>query len=235
MNHFFKTLFCATAIAAVQQLPVKAGARQPETVFEQKDSITKGPYTLIFINRDSAFSSVTKQKMIDAFFTVYPKEAETYNPATLKKVTFIIDPTYDGVAATGDGVARYNPEWLHKHPEDIDVVTHEVMHIVQAYPDGSGPGWITEGIADYVRYDYGVNNFAAKWALPAFAATQSYKNSYRITARFLLWIEKHEHAGFVKALDNSMRTKTYTPDIWKRLTGSTLDELWAAYGKNPVL
>jgi hypothetical protein len=32
------------------------------------------------------------------------------------------------------------------------------MHIVQAYPDGAGPWWITEGIADFVRFDDGIDN-----------------------------------------------------------------------------
>ncbi|RFM30579.1 basic secretory protein-like protein [Deminuibacter soli] len=234
-NKKIGSLLAAAAISAIHCLPASAAKQPLEQKFHTKDSIVKNGYTLIFINEDSAFSMVTKQKMVDAFFTVYPKEAARYNKATLKTVTFVIDPSYDGVAATGDGVARYNPIWLLKHPEDIDVVTHEVMHIVQAYPDDAGPGWLTEGIADYVRYDYGVNNAAAKWALPAFAPTQHYDNAYRITARFLVWLEKNKKAGIVQTLDKSMRTKTYTPEIWKKLTGSTLDELWDAYAKQPAL
>src|SRR5438045_2455694 len=108
------------------------------------DSLVQGKYTLLFINKDTALNPVVKQRMIDAFFKVYPAEAKAYNPKTLQKVIFIIDPSYDGVAATSGRIVRYNPGWFHQHPEDIDVVTHEVMHIVQSYPDGAGPGWITE-------------------------------------------------------------------------------------------
>lgn len=229
----FKNIVTAAVVSATASFTAHA-TTPGDGKFHTEETITRKGYTLVFINEDSLFSDVTKKKMIDAFFTVYPKEAATYNANTLKKVTFFIDPAYDGVAATGNGLARYNPAWLHKHPEDIDVVTHEVMHIVQAYPDNAGPGWLTEGIADYVRYDYGVNNVEAKWSLPAFAPTQHYSNSYRITARFLLWIEK-QHIGTVKALDSAMRTKTYTEGIWKKLTGSTVDELWMAYSKNPAL
>src|ERR1700749_3486662 len=99
----------------------------------REETITKGKYTLVFIDKSTDFSSVTRQRMIDAFFKVYPLEAKEYNKNTLRKVTFVIYPAYDGVAATGDGTARFNPDWLKKHPEDIDVVTHEVMHIVQNY------------------------------------------------------------------------------------------------------
>ena len=173
--------------------------------------------------------------MIDAFFTVYPKEAARFNPATLNKMTFIIDPEYKGVAATGRGVARYSPKWLHDHPEDIDVVTHEVMHVVQNYPRGAGPGWLTEGIADYVRYKFGVNNEAGKWSMPDYDTSHMYTKSYRITARFLAWLENNVRHTIVNELDASMRNKTYTPEIWKQLTGKTLDELWHDYALNPKL
>ena len=174
--------------------------------------------------------------MTDAFYTVYPAEAKRFNPETSKKVTFIIDPAYNGVAATGGGMVRYNPKWMKDHPEDIDVVTHEVMHIVQSYGRGGGaPGWLTEGIADYARYIFGVNNVTGKWTLTEYKEGQSYTNSYRITARFLLWNEQQGHKTLVDELDKAARAHTYTPELWKTVTGKTLDELWSDYIKNPVV
>jgi len=205
--------------------------------YHYTDSISKNGYTLIFINRDSVFAKLgtaVKQRMEDTFFDVYPKEAAYFNNKTLRTVTFIIDPEYDGVAATDNGVVHYNPQWMLKQPTDIDVVTHEVMHIVQDYGNTNGPGWLTEGIADYARYKFGVDNAGAKWALPAFNASQHYDNSYRITARFLAWIEKNVKQGFVKHMDAQMRAHTYNPGDWKKLTGKTLDELWSAYAANPA-
>jgi hypothetical protein len=199
------------------------------------DSSTRKGYTLVFINLDSSFSTKTGDRMKDAFFTVYPQEAKRFNKNTLQRVTFIVDPAYNGVAATGNGVARYSPKWLREHPEDIDVVTHEVMHIVQAYPRGAGPGWLTEGIADYVRHKYGVNNEAGKWSLPAYDTSHHYTKSYRITARFLLWLETKVKPSIVNDLDAAMRSKTYNDDLWQRLTGRTLDQLWQEYGLNPVI
>jgi ribosomal protein L23 len=200
-----------------------------------KDSISKQGYTLLFINKDSALDPQVKKRLIETFFTVYPKEVSTYNTGAARKVVFVIDPAYKGVAATSGAIVRFSPLWFHQHPEDIDVVTHEAMHIVQAYPGGSGPGWITEGIADYVRYRLGVNNEAAKWKLPDYAAKQKYDNSYRITARFFVWIENKYNKKLVQELDAAMRNKKYTEDIWKQLTGKTVDELWAEYGANPVV
>jgi len=196
--------------------------------------IRRAGYELVFVNDDPQLDPTVRARLIDAFFTVYPKEVAAYNPAALTRVTFHIDPSYDGVAATDAGVVRFNPAWFHKHPNDIDVVTHEVMHIVQAYPPDGGPGWVTEGIADYVRYRFGVDNAGAGWSLPDVTPAHHYTTSYRVTARFLVWLEAR-HPGLVKALDAAMRTSTYSAELWARETGQTVDELWAAYVADPAL
>lgn len=200
-----------------------------------RDTVSKNGFTLIFINKDPQFSLKTKERMIDVFFTVYPKEAKTYNPSTSKKVICLIDPKYMGVAAAGGGLIRVNPEWMRKNPEDLDVLTHEAMHIIQSYPNGAGPGWITEGIADYVRFKLGVNNKAANWTLPEYKSTQRYTDAYRVTARFFLWIEKNYNDKIIKKLDHAMRTKTYTESFWVKETGKSVDTLWVDYSKSPSL
>lgn len=199
-----------------------------------RDTVIRQGYTLYIVNKEPSFSPETRQRMIDAFFTVYPEEANRFNKHTLTHVTFVIDPTYKGVAETGGGVSRYNPAWLKSHPEDIDVVTHEVMHIVQNYR-GDGPGWLTEGIADYVRYTYGVNNARGAWTLPDYRPSQSYTNAYRVTARFLLWVEKNKDPHIVDELDAAMRGGDYAPALWVKLTGSTVDDLWGQYAAAPAL
>lgn len=204
-------------------------------VAADKDSITKKGYTLIWINKDPNFDMELKKRLIDTYFINYPKLAKYFNRKTTKTVTFVIDPDYEGVAATSGGVVRYNPAWFVKNPTDIDVVTHEVMHIVQGYPHRAGPGWITEGIADYVRFKYGVANEEGNWKLPDFNEKQNYDNSYRITARFFHWIVKNHDKKFVKKLDKVLRSGTYSPDFWVARTGSTVDELWEEYAENPTI
>ena len=200
-----------------------------------RDTITKKGVTLIFINKEEGFSKAEAERMQETFFEIYPKEIKTYNKKAAKKVAMIIDPDYKGVAATAGTVIRINPEWMEKHPEDLDVVTHEAMHIVQAYHGHSGPGWITEGIADYVRNEFGVNNKAAGWSLTPFNEKQSYTNAYRITARFLVWITKNYKKSFVQSLNFAMREGKYTDGFWKDQTGKTVDELWALYSQNPAI
>jgi len=197
-----------------------------------QEVITKKGYTLTFENNYAALNPALKQRLIETFFEVYPKLATEYNKNTSRKVTIAVDTAYKGVAATSNARVVISSMWMQKHPEDIDVVTHEVMHIVQDYGQSTGPGWLTEGIADYARYKFGVDNATAKWALTGYKPGQNYTQSYRTTAGFLNWVEKSKHAGTVKVLDSKMREHTYTPEIWKAQTGETLDELWTDYTKS---
>lgn len=202
---------------------------------QQTKVYKQGKYQLTFINYDATLDTAEQQRLVKTFYTVYPELAKTYNKNTLKAVTFVIDTTYKGVAETDNGKVTISSRWMHLHPEDIDVVTHEVMHIVQDYGESNGPGWLTEGIADYARYKFGVNNAAAKWALPEYKSTQNYDNAYRVTARFLLWMEEKVKPGMVKELDSRLRKHTFTDNTFKDLTGKTVDELWKAYSENPAV
>ncbi|PWS29642.1 basic secretory protein-like protein [Pedobacter paludis] len=207
----------------------------PLTKLKAQETIKKNGYTLSFESNFAGLDPQLKKRLIKTFFEVYPKLAKEYNPSTMKEVKFFVDTNYKGVAATSDGKVTFSSIWMIKHPEDIDVVTHEVMHIVQDYGRSVGPGWLTEGIADYARYKFGVDNAGANWTLPELKPEHSYKNSYRITARFFAWIEKYVKAGTIKAVDDSLRDHTYTAAIWTKLTGKNLDELWADYVSNPSL
>lgn len=191
--------------------------------------------TLIFTNDDPDLNKEVKTGLVETFFKVYPKMAKDFNPDVTDTIRVKIDTAYSGVAYAHNGSITISSEWLRKKPNDLDVITHEVMHIVQSYPSNSGPGWLTEGIADYVRFKYGVDNKGAEWSLPDYSAEQTYKNSYRITARFLAWIAKNYNEEFVILLDKNMREDTYSHSLWKENTGENLDELWEAYAKNPEI
>jgi hypothetical protein len=196
-----------------------------------QEIITKKGYTLTFESNYGDLDSKLKARLIETFFKVYPRLASHYNENTTRHVKFRVDTAYKGVAAASGGQVVFSSVWMQKHPEDIDVVTHEVMHLVQNCGNTNGPGWLTEGIADYARYKFGVDNAAANWALGKYKQGQNYTNSYRITAGFLNWLEVYKHAGIVLKLDQEMRAHTYAADIWKKLTGKTVDELWTEYAK----
>jgi thiol-disulfide isomerase/thioredoxin len=210
---------------------VWAGTSRAQT----RDTVQRNGITLIWINDERHLDPAEKNRMTEVFFKVYPEEMRAYNPSSAKTVVFFVDSTYDGVAETSGTRVRYNPYWFIKNPADLDVVTHEVMHIVQSYGGFNGPGWLTEGIADYARYRFGVYNAQAGWGLPDYAPDQSYTEAYRVTARFLVWVEEQKNPSAVKVLDAALRKETYSPGLWKTLTGVTVDELWAEYAAHPAL
>lgn len=194
----------------------------------------KKGYTLTFQSNDGELDSAVKNRMIATFFTVYPKLAKAFNRHTLKSVVFFVDTAYKGVAATSSGQVVFSAGWIKKHPEDIDVITHEVMHIVQNYGNSVGPGWLTEGIADYARYKFGVDNAGAHWIMPDLKPTHHFTNSYRITARFFAWLEI-QRPGVIGKVDATLRKHTYTEDTWVKLTGKSLNELWEQYTQHPSI
>ncbi|CAF1440549.1 unnamed protein product [Adineta ricciae] len=125
--------------------------------------------------------------------------------------------------------------YLASHQKDTDLVTHELMHIVQQYP-GNQPGWLVEGIADYVRWKYGVDNAGGNWQLPSFQSRQRYTDSYRVTARFLVWLEQRVNKDIVNQLDRALRQNKYNNgQIWNQITKKSVNQLWDSYSKSPNL
>ncbi|WP_255524473.1 basic secretory family protein [Pedobacter riviphilus] len=172
MKKIFTISICAVLISAFS------------AQLKAQEIIKKSGYTLSFESNFAELDPQLKKRLIKTFFEVYPKLAKAYNPVTIKEVKFFVDTAYKGVAATADGKVTFSSIWMTKHPEDIDVVTHEVMHIVQDYGRSVGPGWLTEGIADYARYKFGVDNASAKWSLPALKPDHSYKKQLPHYRRF---------------------------------------------------
>jgi hypothetical protein len=202
------------------------------------DTIKHGDYQLVFINKNSAFNPAIQKELIETYFKVFPILVSTFNDKTTHEVLFVTDTAYKGVAEASGNRILFSTTYMNAHPTDIDIVTHEGMHLVQGYGYGSGPVWLTEGIADFIRYKFGVDNIGSKWYLPDFTAKHNerkYENSYRITARFFEWIDQKVKPGLIIQIDKELRNHTYNQDTWFKLSGKTIDQLWDEYAKNPEL
>ena len=193
---------------------------------------TQGDFTLCVTNHDTRTKSVTVAHMTDLFFDAYPRLVERFNAGAPRTVEFSIGPA-DFIAGASGNEVRFQTEWLLDHPQDYDVVVHEVMHIVQSYT--TAPGWFTEGIADYVRDQYGVNNAASGWSLQMPGAGSAYTDGYGTTGRFLLWLETRYAIEFVDMLDTALRDGSYVPDFWISYTGKTVEQLWQDYVADPAI
>ncbi|WP_395737318.1 basic secretory protein-like protein [Prosthecobacter sp.] len=143
-----------------------------------------------------------------------------------KEVTLYFDPKMKGVAHAVGGKITIAAVFVRSHNDDWGMVIHELTHVVQAYPNG-GPGWLVEGIADYIR----IVHFEPKAPRPKLTRLASYKDAYKTTAMFLEWIEKQHTPGLVVKLNAALRKGAYRDELWSEITGKTVDELWAEFVK----
>lgn len=136
-------------------------------------------------------------------------------------ITMELKNDYDGVAATGRGRIVGSVKFFKEHPDDVGAMIHETVHNVQAYRGRNAPGWLVEGIADYVRF--------FKWEpvkpQPLTRSRARYDGSYRITAAFLAYLVDQHDKEFVRKLNTIIREGKYQEETFKELTGKTLQEL----------
>jgi hypothetical protein len=111
----------------------------------------------------------------------------------------------------------------------LGAVVHEMVHIVQHYGharrrgSAPAPGWLVEGIADYVRwFKYEPQTHGADIRDPEKA---KFDGSYRVTANFLDWVTRTYDAHLVTKLNTALRGGTYSESLWKEYTGKTAREL----------
>lgn len=140
----------------------------------------------------------------------------------------------DPPAWAGGGKIYLNMKWaLSCQHEVVGACVHEFAHVVQDYtprpgrasPYSGPPGWLVEGIADWVRWF----NFEGKAGIQR--ATGDARNdprhdgAYGLTASFLDFIAKKYDRDFVSKLNKICRQGKYKENVWERLTGKTREVL----------
>jgi hypothetical protein len=151
--------------------------------------------------------------------------SEGFKPRRAVRLVFKKDlrvPAY----ASG-GTITISADWVRKHPDDFGMVIHELTHVIQDYGRAKGPrpGWLVEGIADYVRFFHYEPNVKIR-INPQKA---SYRDSYRTTAKFLAWVEKQHDKELVRKLNAALRRGEYRDELFQQYTTRTLDQLWANF------
>ena len=201
-----------------------------EVIFYNKitNGFIKNKFKINIIDKEAYLNEGTINLLTNTFYDAYPKMVKKYNPDAPTNIKVNIDNNYKGVAfASADSRSiTINAQWLINYPNDTDLLVHELMHIVQNYT-GNVPGWLTEGIADYVRNEFSFNK--GNWRLPSYKTEQHYTDSYGVTAIFLIWIESEYDTDLVKKMNAKTRNGEYSPDLWLEYTGFNLDDLWSIY------
>ncbi|MGC3970931.1 MAG: basic secretory protein-like protein [Pirellulales bacterium] len=158
----------------------------------------------------------------------HPKIVQVLGAPAAKEpveIRLVFRDSMKGVAATTGNTITIAADWVRRHPEDRGMVVHELTHAVQAYPRNDA-GWLVEGIADYVRFYH----FEPQAKLgPIDPARQTYRDGYRTGAMLLAWIEATHGKDAVRKLNEALRTSRYRYELFRELTGKSLDRLWADF------
>lgn len=152
-----------------------------------------------------------------------------------KRVLIVFSQSMQGVAATGGARVSCAAAWYRNNlqGEAKGSVVHELVHVVQQYGQARRanarpartPGWVVEGIADYIRWFlYEPQTHGAEIS-PARAAQARYDASYRVSANFIHWVTTNHAKDIVSKLNVAAREGRYSEDIWKEATGQTVQEL----------
>jgi hypothetical protein len=141
----------------------------------------------------------------------------------------------DGVAYTTGTNVFVSSSWCaaQMNGEAIGSLVHESVHVVQQYRNVRAPGWLVEGMADYVRwFKYESQSHGADivWMRKQGRNfSPHYNDSYRVSANFLNWVAEKYDANVVTEVNAAIRLGLYSADFWRQHTGQTLQELGAKW------
>jgi hypothetical protein len=159
-----------------------------------------------------------------------------------RRVTIIFSKDMTGVAATGGTRVRCAANWFQRNlkGEAKGAVVHELVHIAQNYgiarrtnPNPSQtPGWVVEGIADYIRWFLYEPQTRGAEITKRNIALARYDANYRISGNFINWVTNKYSGDLVQKLNAAAREGRYNEDLWKKFTGRTLQELGDEWRKD---
>lgn len=175
----------------------------------------------------------------------YPKlavllDSEGYEPP--RQLLFRFRDDMGGTpASAGGGGINLNAAWFRRElrREAAGAVVHELVHVVQNYgvagrrnpkPEPT-PGWVVEGIADYVRWFLYEPQSRGAEITAQNVGRAKYDGSYRTSANFLDWVSRTCDPELVRKLNAAAREGRYSEAFWPAQTGRSvqaLGEEWLA-------
>lgn len=146
--------------------------------------------------------------------------SDGFKPRTT--ITMTLKKDYKGVAEAGGGRITGSVKYFKANPDDLGAMVHETVHCVQNYRTRNAPGWLVEGIADYVRF---FKYEPGKIGRPPAPERAKYDGSYRVSAAFLAFAAEKYDKDLVRKLNQALREGEYREEVWKTLTKKPLAEL----------
>ncbi len=136
-------------------------------------------------------------------------------------------------AYASGSVITLNTQWFRRElkREARGAVVHEMVHVVQSYTQNrrnartTTPGWIVEGIPDYIRWFlYEPESKGAEMSERALA-TATHDASYRITGNFFDFLTRTYDRDFIAKLNTTARNGRYDSNFWMETFGKSAPEL----------
>jgi hypothetical protein len=237
-NTFFSEIDVIDAKAATPQR-LKAPARIVKS-YKSKDG---GFRYIIDSTKAPALTEWTEKELLPVIEEWYPKLVEMlpsdgYRAPDVVNFEFRDDMGGTPAYAAGNRIAlsaSWFPGQLGREAKGC--VVHEMGHVVQNYwrarqtnrRPSPTPGWVTEGICDYIRWF--LYEPESKGAVIRDARQAKYDASYRVTANFLDWLTTNKDKDLVRKLNAAAREGRYDEKLWNEWTGKTVQELGEEWRK----
>ncbi len=220
--HPIQTLAALAAATIAIAAPTFAQSDRPEPA---PTSQPADAATMIHINVDRAPSMAAYGERVQALAEQWFPKIEAMLPGdgyeSPESVTIHFIDDMDGVAYASGGEVYCAATWFRERPEDIGAIVHELAHVVQKYPAGA-PGWLVEGIADWVRFYH----FEPPEARPQSDPNRArYDAAYRTSAQFLEWARSTYEPDLVVKLNAACRAGEYSEQLWIDFTGKPVETL----------
>ncbi len=210
------------------------------------------PTVINFATKDKKYSFVVdatdaphyekwvKAELAPVILEWYPKIIELlpskgYQAPTKVTLQFKNDvPSGVPAYATGSSITM-NAPWFENQlkREAKGCVVHELVHVVQNYwlaprlnPNPKRtPSWVTEGLADYIRWFLYEPESRGAHYTPAQIKKMKHDASYRISANFIDWVSRNHEEDIARLINDAARNGRYGEDLWMQHTGSSIEEL----------
>ena len=139
-----------------------------------------------------------------------------------------LDEMHKEIYVSLDYVGKNCDQPLKFRDETIGVITHEMVHCFQHNCEGTAPGGLIEGMADFVRLKAGLA--PPHWKKTKEQIGKKWDEGYQKTAWFLEWLEGNRGAGAISRMNETMGRGKYEEDkFWPELFGETVQTLWRRY------
>ena len=149
--------------------------------------------------------------------------------------TVVLEPKLNVPAYCAGRKICLSMEFVRNYPHEAKgACVHELAHAVQdfcprpgrSHPYRGVPGWIVEGLADWVRWLNYEGEKGRKRVERDALRERAYDAGYGVSAVFLDWVAKKYNKDLIVKLNQICREGKYDePKVWVELTGKRVEVL----------